>query len=50
MIRYTQTKVLNVNILFLTLISSTAFNVAIYAAVITTPFKGKNLNVSSLFH
>ena len=32
-------QVLNVNILFLTLISSSAFNVSIYVAVFTTPFE-----------
>ena len=41
-------KVLNVNILLLTLISSSAFNVAIYVAVLTTPFEWDNLNVSRL--
>ena len=41
---------LNVDILLLTLTSSSAFNVAIYVAVFTTPSEWSNLNVSSLFH
>ena len=39
MICYTWIIVLDVNILLLTLISSLAFNVAIYVAVFTTPFE-----------
>ena len=42
MICYTQIKVLNVNILLLTLILLSAFNVAIYVAVFTTPFEWDN--------
>ena len=42
-------KVLNVNTLLLTLISSPAFNVATYVAVFTTPFEWSNSNVSRLF-
>ena len=42
-------KVLNVNILLLTLISSSAFNVATYVAVFATPFEWNNSNVSSFF-
>ena len=49
MIYYTKIKVLNVNIFLLTLILSSAFNVAIYVAVFTTPFEWNNSNVSSLF-
>ena len=49
MICYTEIKVLNGNILLLTLISLSAFNVTIYVAVFTTPFEWKNSNVSSLF-
>ena len=46
---YTWIKVLNVNILLLTLILSSAFNVAIYVAVLTTPFERDNLNFSRLY-
>ena len=49
MICYTQIKVLNVNTLHLTLISSSAFNVVIYEVVGKTPFKWNNSNVSNLF-
>ena len=49
MICYTWIKVLNANILLLTLILSSAFNVAIYVEAFTTPFEWKNSNVSSLF-
>ena len=41
---YTQIKVLNVNTLHLTLISSSAFNVVIYEAVGKTPSKWNNSN------
>ena len=44
----TYIKVLNVNTLLLTLISSPAFNVATYVAVFTTPFEWSNSNVSRL--
>ena len=40
---------LNVNIL-LTVISSSAFNIAIYVAVFTTPFQWDNSNVFGLCH
>ena len=40
--RYTQIKVLNVDILPLTLILSSAFNVAIYVAVFKTPLEWNN--------
>ena len=45
----TYIKVLNVNTLLLTLISSPAFNVATCVAVFTTPFEWSNSNVSRLF-
>ena len=41
-------EILNVNIVLLTLISSSAFNVAIYVAVFTS-FQWNYSNVSSLF-
>ena len=41
-------KVLNVNILLVTLISSSAFNVTIYVAIFTTPYEWHNSNVSNL--
>ena len=41
-------KVLNVNILLVTLISSSAFNVTIYVAIFTTPYEWNNSNVSNL--
>ena len=41
-------KVLNVNILLLTLISSSTFNVAIYVAGFTTPFELGNSNFPRL--
>ena len=45
----TYIKVLNVNTLLLTLISSPAFNVGTCVAVFTTPFEWRNSNVSRLF-
>ena len=48
MIRYTQIKVFNVNILLLILISWSAFNVAIYVAVFTTTFEWDNSNFPRL--
>ena len=39
---------LNVNLLLLTLISLSAFNVAIYVAVFKTPFEWDNSNFSYL--
>ena len=44
MMCYTEIKFLNLNILLLTLISSSAFNVTIYVAVFTTPFEWDNSN------
>ena len=41
-------KVLNVNILLVTLISSSAFIVTIYVAIFTTPYEWNNSNVSNL--
>ena len=49
MICYTEIKVLNVNILLLTLILSSAFNVAIYVADFTTPFECFSSNFSHLY-
>ena len=48
MICYTQIKVLKANILLLTLISSSAFNVAMYVAGFTTPFEWNHLIFSRL--
>ena len=42
MMCYTEIKFLNLNILLLTLIALSAFNVGIYVAVFTTPFEWDN--------